>query len=263
MHWVIQSNVAKEENHQDFIDMVGRIGDDYTVVDHIPFTLTLEPEPNIKENDSVIAIGSVKLTQTIALIRGWNPGAFTNSNFNFEVWSKAWSGHTLNEDATVTTFGNIPLYNSVFFIRPTKDNKAFTGQVMDLREYQRLLGRMESGEEASDVYFTIDEPVLVSSPKNIQKEFRFFIVDDEVITHSTYKNNNRSLHLEETYTDPDAIDFVKNMIKIWTPADAFVLDVAMVDDEYKIIEINCINCSGFYRANVGKIVEALHNLIED
>ena len=52
-------------------------------------------------------------------------------------------------------------------------------------------------------------------------------------------------------------EYVKNMIQIWTPAKAFVLDIASTPYGYKVIEINNINTAGFYDANVGKLIEAI------
>src|SRR5271170_6153926 len=47
----------------------------------------------------------------------------------------------------------------------------------------------------------------------------------------------------------------------WTPCEAFVMDVAKVAPEtFKIIEINCINSSGFYDCDMTQVVKAIENL---
>ena len=63
-------------------------------------------------------------------------------------------------------------------------------------------------------------------------------------------------------TDPDAIKFVEDRIRQWTPDKAFCVDVALVEDGYKVIEINCINAAGFYKADVFKLVQALEELCQ-
>lgn len=256
MFWVIQENVAGEERHDHFVQAVERLGDDYALVKVIPFSN--EVIPDINPQGDVMVIGSVRLTQKIAPSKGWT--SFINDNFDFEVWRDKWKGHILNEDAIVAPFRSIPVDKPVFFIRPCKDNKAFTGTVMDLREYQTWLGRLLANEQASDLDFDIDEMVLVSSVKNIQREVRFFIVDGKPVTHSTYRIGRQTKYLDDIMTDPIAVQFVQDMINIWTPTEAFVLDIALVEDEYKIIEINCLNCAGFYKADVFKIVEAIDAL---
>ena len=254
MFWVIQDNVANEERYDDFIQAVGRAFD-YEVVKVIPFSHELTPD--INPPSPTMVYGSTTLVLRIAPNKGWK--VFTNENFDYTVWGEKWKGHILNEDANVGTFRKVELPNPAteFFIRPVKDNKAFSGMVMEFHEYQTWLGRLFANEEASDLDFDLDEIVMVSSVKDIKQEIRFWIVNGEIVTHSMYKLGKRVQYHEEAMTDPDAVDFVKNMIKIWEPDKAFVLDVARVDDEYKIIEINNINSSGLYKANVFKLVDAL------
>jgi len=44
----------------------------------------------------------------------------------------------------------------------------------------------------------------------------------------------------------------------WLPNRNVVMDLALVDNELKVIEFNCINCSGFYNHDVRKIFDALY-----
>jgi len=52
---------------------------------------------------------------------------------------------------------------------------------------------------------------------------------------------------------------VQRLADIYQPAEAFVLDVCQLEnnDELKIVEINCMNCSGFYEANMELLLHAL------
>ena len=49
------------------------------------------------------------------------------------------------------------------------------------------------------------------------------------------------------------------MIDIYQPAEAFVIDIAVSNDELKVIEINSINSAGFYECNMIKLISALEN----
>lgn len=55
------------------------------------------------------------------------------------------------------------------------------------------------------------------------------------------------------------IAFAKDMLNIYQPERAFVLDIAITLFGPKIIEVNNINSSGFYAANVENIVVAIEN----
>lgn len=54
---------------------------------------------------------------------------------------------------------------------------------------------------------------------------------------------------------------MNDMIKLYQPGRAFVIDVALTDDGLKIVELNCINCSGFYEADIQKIIMSLNNIL--
>ena len=55
----------------------------------------------------------------------------------------------------------------------------------------------------------------------------------------------------------------KEMIKIFQPAESFVMDICLTDDELKIIEIGTIGCAGLYKANVPKLLMALEDFYND
>ncbi|MBE9227396.1 ATP-grasp domain-containing protein [Phormidium sp. LEGE 05292] len=64
----------------------------------------------------------------------------------------------------------------------------------------------------------------------------------------------------DTNIEPDAYEFALRMIAVWQPSRAFVFDIALTHEGYKIVEINCINSAGFYAADVSKIVNALQTM---
>lgn len=267
MHWVVQENVANEDRYDEVVNTLSRFGIPYSQVKVVPFAHTLEPDVN--PTGRVMTLGSITLTSRVVERKGWTPGAYSNDNFDFEVWSKIpqWAPYILNSDAIVCPFRDVPNTWDRFFIRPCLDTKAFAGTVMDWDEYQTWRGRLLIEEGASDLMFNIDEMVCVAPLKEIYREFRFFIVDGKISTASVYKIGGDVTYQDEGFIDRDANFFVTGLvcnppfcIGSWQPARAFVMDVAMVEDGYKIIEINCINSAGFYKANVSKLIRDIHNM---
>jgi hypothetical protein len=54
------------------------------------------------------------------------------------------------------------------------------------------------------------------------------------------------------------------MVKIFNVADAFVMDIGSTEEqEWKIIEINCINSAGFYHLNPRALFRALEVFFND
>ena len=40
---------------------------------------------------------------------------------------------------------------------------------------------------------------------------------------------------------------------------SFVIDICLVDNEWKIVECGCINCAGFYKADLQKLLMSLED----
>lgn len=110
-----------------------------------------------------------------------------------------------------------------------------------------------------DVYSKNDvinchEDVIIAAVKKINKEHRFFIVDGKIATASLYKING-SISTSDVI-DEGAKIFVENMIKKFD-FPGFVIDVATIGNEYKIVELNCLNASGFYEINLYKLIDSV------
>ena len=105
---------------------------------------------------------------------------------------------------------------------------------------------------------TPDTQVMVNRVRKIYREFRTWIVNSEVVTASLYKEGNQVRY--DSQVDEEIILFAQACAKAWEPAKAYVLDVAETPDGLFILEINCLNAAGFYKGNVGKIVQALEDL---
>lgn len=60
--------------------------------------------------------------------------------------------------------------------------------------------------------------------------------------------------------DSNTRSFAQQMIDIWCPSRGFVIDVALTDDGYKMVEINGLNSAGFYAIDVQKLIEAIEGM---
>jgi spore maturation protein SpmA len=54
-------------------------------------------------------------------------------------------------------------------------------------------------------------------------------------------------------------DYVRERTAEWLPHDAFVLDVCATPTGLRIVEINTINSSAFYAADIQKLVLTLND----
>lgn len=253
MFWIIQENLCNEIGFDRLLAALNKRSLPFEIVKVVPFSHELVPEPSIPEGP-VIVSGSTALSK-VAMERGWNPGAFLNDNFDFSVWKEKYKGLLLNEEAVVEEFGKLNPKEPVF-IRPCSGHKTFAGFIL---EPERLQSWQDQILGISDGFATLtpETLVLVATPKDIFKEFRFFIVDGKVMTGSLYKVGSRSCFSNDY--DKDAWGFAEVAAEIWQPDRAFVLDIALTANGPKVIEINCLTSAGFYEADVDRLVEALES----
>ena len=225
----------------------------YEVVKVLPFVEDFEFKTNRKD---VFCFGSVKMAR-LAKKYKWFPGSQLNDNHDYRVYSKYYKENLLNYDSIVQKFGDDINERTLFFARPCEDTKTFTGKVFDMYEWIEFRDNHLNSEYETSL--TKDTDIQVSSVKKITKEFRFWIVGGKVVTGSLYRMGyfiNRS-----EIVDDGALEFCKEMVKIYKIANSFVMDICEViidgNSEYKIVELGCINSAGFYSANMPKLINAI------
>ncbi len=252
LHWIVQENLFHRENQQELIsclEQLERGGVSYSLVVVRPFIHTIEPDVTVSGN--IMVCGATSLIN-IARKRNWYPGAFEAGDF--DDWKLGYGDCLLNYDSEVCRFGDVNPSFEPFFIRPYEDTKTFTGFVTTKHEFnhwREKLGTVTDGFST----LTGDTLVTVSSVKDIQREYRFFVVDGQIVTGSLYKMGDRPL--QSRIIDDDVLAFAKEMVTCYQPDRAFVLDVAMLEDSLKVIELNCFNASGYYACDISKIVGAI------
>lgn len=254
MHWVVQENLYKEDAFADLIRALDISGTSYEIVKVIPFSHEVTPEPT--STDKIMVSGSTALT-FIGQEKGWC--VFFNDNFNHKAWVENMGDNLLNAEAIVDGFGKIDPPWEKFFIRPVEDRKIFAGQIIHKDEYNEWKAKTENAHKDGYTTLTPDTEVVVSPLKEIHSEWRFFVVDGKIVTGSLYKRYGM-LYQQPLANDDEVIPYAQSMVDKWQPDRAFVIDIALTDEGYKVIEYNCMNSCGFYSCDVGKIVEAINSM---
>lgn len=255
MYWIVENNLFKEPFYDKLLPFLDKMEIPYETNRVIPFGggFLEEPKPT---QENVIVIGSYSMSLA-AVEKGWVPGTFVNENFDYRVWSREWEGRCLNSPAEVTKFGEVREQEDLFFIRPCTDDKQFTGHVKDWKEFAEWQKKVI---DLRETYTTLDydTPVLVSEPKRIEAEYRFIVIDGEVITGSLYKQGQTVLYQE--CTDPGIYQFVQETADIWVPARGVALDICIHDGELYVLEMGNMNAAGLYACDVQKLVMALEDM---
>lgn len=249
MYYVVQENVFREENYDNLLKSLNRLQLPYEIVKILPFVDTFEFRTKRKD---VFPFGAVKMSR-ISQSLDWKPGSQLNANHDYMVYRDYYKENLLNYDSKIYKFGDDFFSKELFFARPTKDTKVFTGRVFDMQEWYQF--KEHSFNNGHSTLLDVDTEIQVSTVKKIQKEIRFWIIKGNVITASQYQLGGR--YCLSADVDQEAYDFCKKMVDIYWLNDAFVMDLALVNNEYKIIECGCINSAGFYKADMQKILVGL------
>lgn len=271
MHYVIQEDIYINKQPE-FYYMLDDLGLTYTNVRCLPFTDKIVKSEDYSDNcevddlieytpldPKIFIFGSVKFSRIARNV--WGAGTYHNDNHDYNVYSSIWKDNLLNYDGKVFPFihdGSLWGVDHLMFLRPTLDNKLFSGKRFSPNEWNdSLKASLESG--LLDNYNLKEQFVQVAPLKKIYEEVRFFCIKGKVITGSRYMFNGK-LSVFKYYPN-EAEEFAQKMIDIWTPADAFVLDVCLTDNGWKIVEVNCFNSSGFYDIDQRKLLTSIEELL--
>lgn len=256
MYWIIEENTFDEPFYERLIPFLKRMDIPFEINEYIPFRggLVREPKPTQR---LVNVIGSYGMTDYILSDYDFVPGVFTNSNYDYRVWSEKWGDRCLNRPGTVSKFGEVAKREGDFFIRPCADSKSFTGTVKNWEEFLEWQDAViNKGRTYTDHGY--DTPVVVTEAKNIKEEYRFIVVDGRVVTGSLYKSGPTGLHKE--CTDPGLYEEAQSIVDIWTPSRAFALDLCIHDGKVWVLEMGNVNAAALYDCDVQKFVLAIEEM---
>lgn len=184
---------------------------------------------------------------------------FDEDAFRISNYLQRYKEHMLSHGASVTTLQEFCQSNhdndSMWFVRPDKDDKSFDGNVMSFKKIKNWQNNVLQFDETK---LTNESCIIVSKPYNISAEYRCFVIDQKVITASQYRQDFR---LKKSNIVPqEIVQFVEERCKEYVPSRAFVMDIGVSGGQPYIIECGCINSVGFYHSDIEKIIINLMNL---
>ncbi len=258
MQWLLQPY----EDTEKLAKALERLEISYSWHKVVPFVGELSPEPVITDPNNVVMFGSYTLWR-YAAEHSLNPGVFKLRPF---VGEAAWHPFLLNgADALFLTLCDIPEKlpddGKLWFLRPVDDSKEEPGNVKSTTEIIAL-ARKVLKIDINDIpggSLRHDTELMLTEPVSIQKEWRLWVVQDQIVTYSLYKEGRRVVYRPEI--DDDALDFARQLVACNPDyAQAYVLDVCRTLDGLKMLETNCINAAGFYAADLAALAAAIEDL---
>ncbi|MEM7499850.1 MAG: ATP-grasp domain-containing protein [Pseudomonadota bacterium] len=261
MQWLLQEF---EDTHKLATALDG-LGIAYSWHKVVPFVGDLIPEPVVHDPDAVIMFGSYTLWR-YAEAKGYRPGVFKLRPF---VYEKAWHRYLLNgPDALFLKLGDVPHAleddGKDWFLRPVDDSKEAPGRVRRSDEIVHIAKTVLALDEDEIPRGSLrhDTLLMLTEPVRIQREWRLWVVNDAIVTHSLYKDGSRVVYRREI--DDEALAFGKRLVGA-NPgyAPAYVIDICGSERGLRMLETNCINAAGFYAADLEKLASAIDTYAAD
>ncbi len=251
MYYAIQKNVFKDPRYGEIFRVLDELDLPYETVTFKSGSTTLSYQTKRKD---VFVYGSVKLAKVAASL-DWHPGSFYGGNHQFAHYTQGYGQHVINHDSIITNFtGQINwATNPRLFIKPSQAAKVFTGRVFSQPEWEDFV--YDTLNDRQNSRLTEATLIQVSAPFRLIKEARTWVVGQRVVASSYYRFHDGA-DFEEAVAE-EGTDFAQEMAALYNVAEAYVMDIALTYDGWKIVEVNCINSAGFYRADVKAIVQAL------
>lgn len=242
MHYLIQNEMFKYDDYVRFVEFLEKHKIPHTIID-------FKNIESVEIPYNTFCYGSVEMSKRLKELNLY-PGSFFGINLDFNIIKEHYGNNLLNYNSEIYKHTELPEYKGVKFLRPVMDSKAFNGGIYSYYDY---LGQLEH------INSRYDEPIDVqmNDVHEIYKEARVWVVKGKVIDSAYYK---LSPYLPYTKTvDPLLLEFAQQMVDIYQPSDAFVIDICNTPNGMKIVELSCINCAGFYSIDFYKIINALED----
>ncbi len=254
--WIIQNNLINQNDLKKLKTACKLNSVNYKTIKVIPF---LDKIPSFPKDEGYhIYYGSTTFITNVYKRRP--RGIFFNDYFHMRAFNHNWKERMLNYDCISSSLENFckrnENENSQWFIRPNADSKLFPGQVLSFAEIKEWNNKIQ---ESTTLGF---DEILFSKPKIIEKEWRLIIVNRKVITSCLYRENF-NLKIDRNDNPSNLWKFAEDCCQIYSPENVFVIDIALIKNNYKIIECNCFNMSGFYDCDYDIIVKEVSQFMKN
>ncbi len=212
---------------------------------------------------TVLFHGSLGNAAVVEQRLSWRPGSFCATDaFRCSRWyptcgqwllHRTWALSSVEElvEASDAVLGRIG-GPEVFFVRPDSPLKPFSGRV--LRRDQLGFGALDHGFYYDDKQL----PVIVAPVRVVSREWRYVVVEGEVVAGSAYEADGRSSLPDDPRGDPWA--YASSIAqRLEAPQPVYVLDICEADGGLALLELNPFGGADLYACDRSAVVAAVSN----
>jgi len=220
--------------------------------------------PQLRPDSFVLFHGSLELASELAANPAWNPGAMCNTHeFTCSTWYPEAATYLAHQQwhilpASVIVEQREQIYaelrlGQAAFLRPDSPLKPFSG---------RVVARQDLSLQALDHGFYYDDPhlsVVIAPVREVGREWRYIVYQHTVLTGSAYQATTRTAEVDDP-TGPPWLYACEVARALSPPDPLYVLDIAEVDGDLRLMELNPFSGADLYACDLGPIVEAVQDL---
>ncbi|MBA3395953.1 MAG: ATP-grasp domain-containing protein [Deltaproteobacteria bacterium] len=204
--------------------------------------------------EPVIFHGSLGNAARIRRELSWRPGSFCDTDaFRCSAWYDRARPWLLNSEWEIMPAHQLvaePPDHDAVFVRPDSPLKPFSGRVLE---------RSRISLAALDFGFYFDDPalpVVVAPARQVQREWRYVVVDGEVVAGSAYEADGRRALPDDPTGRPWA--FAKAVASdLEPPESVYVLDVCESGGELRLLELNPFSGADLYACDADDVVRTV------
>ena len=185
---------------------------------------------------------------------------WTEKAFDAATWAERLGAGMLNQQGMATTIAEFTASDhGPMHLRPRGDMK-FVGDVVpteDANGQRSIPGIVVAPADLPALNIDPATEIWASPLRTIDAEVRIWMIGGRAASASTYRVAN-AMHLSSSHP------FVKEATEaaiashdVWHPADHYVVDMALNDGAWRIIEFNPVHSAGWYDADVKAVLLAM------
>lgn len=198
--------------------------------------------------DLVIPYGSVQMLTRFRNTPLGHHIKYQPNGYSTEHWMTHFGERALNHQGKVMqaheALAHLHAHERAH-VRPDAEGKAFIAQLFDADSWLAHVAERNVRDDLS---------VFVSPPQVLEREYRCWVVDGNVVEISQYMEYG--VFGKALVEDPVAHAGAQSLAEVYQPANAFVMDIVKTPEGFKLIEFNNFHCAGWYAGRVDRVMDA-------
>lgn len=258
--WIIEH--VFDDDTQNLVDSLEETGTEYKILSSV-----YEGQWDIYgPKECVVTYGSIQFGHIVQRETQWVPGHICTDRHYLCSYYYPHFKRMLNDeylflplaallDKKDFVFDTLGADDAVF-VRPDSGNKTFTGALCYRERFDYDLRLMTTYDPPPETM------CLISTPKNVEKEWRFFVVNGRILCGSQYKPGRHNIVGTSIHDDGHVAWRVAEQAveqADWEPDYAWCIDICKVaSGSYYVLEIGSFSSAGLYECSTRMLVEEIN-----